>query len=83
MIVKYALDQGYDLKKYELLKKEIEEKANNILEAIKNGSYAIGSGVYYPVDEIIRPDDKYKYLLIYQLKKMMVEFYDNSTLFRY
>ena len=80
---KYAIGRGFDiLEKFEGFKAHLEGYAKTVLSAIKC-NYPVGSGMYYPANEILEfrnPDTPY---IIQILKGMGVEFRDGNELFRY
>jgi hypothetical protein len=80
----YAHKKGYTLEQYEQLQQNIKSIADAIIQYIKQ-LHKIDTGVYYPIEEIIHymADADIKSFLIYELKKLGVEFYDNNTLYRY
>ena len=81
----YAINKGMDIKQYEILKSNISNIADAIIQNIKN-IRKIDTGVYYPINEILTISDDGNDLvpfIIIALKKKGVEFYDNNTLYRY
>jgi len=81
-LAKYAKDKGMNLEQYKALSAELNQTADRILENVKScGKYAIDSGMYYPVNEILA-DGEYTPYIICMLKKRGMEFIENNTLWR-
>ena len=81
-LAKYAKDKGMCREQYHALSADIIQTADNILENVKNcGKYAIDSGMYYPVNEILEVGEIMPYI-ISMLKKRGMEFIENNTLWR-
>lgn len=81
-LAKYAKDKGMSREQYQALLAELNQTADNILENVKNcGKYAIDSGMYYPVNEILE-DNEFTPFIICMLKKRGMEFIENNTLWR-
>ena len=78
-IAKYCKEKNFSKEEYKNFKANIEETAKTIRNSLKyNG------GMYYSVDDLFDKniDNDIKCMLINELKKMNIEFFDNNTLYR-
>ena len=78
-IAKYCKQKGLSKDEYKNFKNNIEETAKSIRSTLHyNG------GMYYNVSDLFNwnADADIKYLIINELKKMNIEFFDNDTLYR-
>ena len=78
-IAKYCKEKNFSKEEYKNFKNNIEEIAKIIRSNLKyNG------GMYYNVDDLFNEniDNDIKYMLINELKKMNIEFFNDNTLYR-
>ena len=78
-IVKYCKQKGLSKEEYKNFKNNIEETAKTIRSTLHyNG------GMYYNVSDLFNwnADADIKCLIINELKKMNIEFFDNDKLYR-
>ena len=73
-----------DLAQYKRFQKIVKDAALAIVMIIKQ-NYKTGTGIYYPVNDIITPggDSSIKGFMIQELKQIGVEFIENDSLWRY
>ena len=78
-IAKYCKQKGLSKEEYKNFKNNIEETA----KAIRSTLHYNG-GMYYNVSDLFNwnGDADIKSLIINELKKMNIEFFDNDTLYR-
>ena len=78
-IAKYCKQKGFTKEEYKNFKNNIEETAKTI-----RSSLHYNGGMYYNVSDLFNwnADADIKCLLINELKKMNIEFFDNDTLYR-
>ena len=78
-IVKYCKQKGLSKEEYKNFKNNIEETA----KAIRSTLHYNG-GMYYNVSDLFNwnADADIKSLIINELKKMNIEFFDKDTLYR-
>ena len=78
-IANYCRQKGLTKEEYKNFKNNIEETA----KAIRSTLHYNG-GMYYNVSDLFNwnADADIKYLIINELKKMNIEFFDNDTLYR-
>ena len=78
-IIKYCKEKNFTKEEYKNFKVNIEEIAKTIRSSLKyNG------GMYYNTDDLFdkNVDNDIKCILINELKKMNIEFFDDDTLYR-
>ena len=78
-IAKYCKQKGFTKEEYKNFKNNIEETAK-----VLRSSLHYNGGMYYNVSDLFNwnADADIKCLLINELKKMNIEFFDNDTLYR-
>jgi len=83
-LCEYAKNKNYTYEEYKNLEVNIQQIAKVTLDNIKN-LHKTGTGVYYPISEIINymADTDIKNFIILELKALEVEFFDNNTLYRF
>lgn len=81
LIAKYCKEQGMDKEQYRKFKKAFEEWAARIYKAAQN---SFPTGVYFSVVKIMPQDtgDLTRSFIIQELKKLGMEFINNSTEWR-
>ena len=86
---KYCKEHGMNYEQFKQFQKNIETAADAIINVIKqNYSEGIGTGMYYPTNDILpvipgKTDENINGFVIMELKKRDVEFRENNSLWRY
>ena len=78
-IAKYCKEKNFSKEEYKKFKNNIEEIAKIIRSNLK-----YNRGMYYNVDDLFNEniDNDIKCMIINELKKMNIEFFNDDTLYR-
>lgn len=79
---RYCKEQGMTLDEYENYKVRIDNMADIIFS---NKVVTAPPGLFFPVDELLADiaDEQQRLFVVQRLKRLGVEFRDNTTLWRY
>lgn len=83
-MAEYCKKSGMTLEEYEAYRANIDAQAKDIFEK-KVLAVPSGTGMFYPVDELLSEvqDEQARLFVIQSLKRLHVEFQDNTTIWRY